>query len=84
MQHDNPTQRTGNRITRLPRVCDLTCASRATVWRWAKNDLTFPKPFRLSKGVTCWDEGEISAWIEIKKALRPLIEVSAPKGPDNV
>jgi prophage regulatory protein len=61
-------QRAPNRAIRLPGVCDHTGASPATVWRWTKDDPTFPKPFRLSKGVTCWDEGEISAWIEAKKA----------------
>jgi len=70
MQHGVRHQRIGNRAMRLPRVCELTCASPATVWRWAKSDPTFPKPFRLSKGVTCWDEGEISPWIEAKKAAR--------------
>jgi predicted DNA-binding transcriptional regulator AlpA len=55
---------------RLPRVCDHTASPPATVWRWSKYDPTFPKPFRLSAGVTCWDEGEILDWIEAKKAQR--------------
>jgi predicted DNA-binding transcriptional regulator AlpA len=54
----------------LPQVCQRTCASPATVWRWSKNDPTFPKPFHLSKGVTCWDESEIVDWIEVKKSER--------------
>jgi predicted DNA-binding transcriptional regulator AlpA len=68
------------RPIRLPRVCDHVCGSPATVWRWSKDDPSFPKPFRLSKGVTVWDEGEILAWIEAKKARRGLNERSAPKG----
>jgi prophage regulatory protein len=56
-----------SRAIRLPRVSDLTGASRATVWRWVKTEPTFPKPFALSAGVTCWDEGEILDWVESKK-----------------
>jgi len=80
MQHPIPSQRIGSRIARLPRVCERTCASPATVWRWVKSDPTFPKPFRLSKGVTCWDEGEISTWIEAKKAQRVPPEPATLKG----
>lgn len=59
-----------SRAIRQPRVSELTGAARATVWRWTKTDPAFPKPFKLSKGVTAWDEGEILAWIEGKKAAR--------------
>jgi predicted DNA-binding transcriptional regulator AlpA len=55
------------RAVRLPRVCDLTGASRSTVWRWVNRDHDFPKPFQLSAAITCWDEGEILDWIESKK-----------------
>ena len=66
---DTPAQRLAPyRAIRLPRVCDHTGASPATVWRWAKDDPTFPKPFHLSKGVTCWDEAEVFDWIAAKKA----------------
>ena len=59
-----------SRAIRLPLVCERTGASRATVWRWAKSDPTFPKPFHLSTAITCWDEGEIQHWIESKKSQR--------------
>jgi prophage regulatory protein len=81
VENVTPKQRTGNRAMRLPCVCDRISASPATVWRWAKSDPTFPKPFRLSRGVTCWDEAEISAWIEAKKAQRELNEQSSPESP---
>lgn len=58
------------RAIRLDQVCDLVAASRATVWRWARADATFPKPFRLGPAVTAWDEQEILDWIEGKKATR--------------
>lgn len=35
---------------------------RPTIWRWAKNDPTFPKPVRLSPGCTRWKLAEIEAW----------------------
>jgi predicted DNA-binding transcriptional regulator AlpA len=65
-----PKQTVISRAVRLDHICNLTGASRATVWRWVKNDSSFPRRFRLSAGITCWDEGEILAWIETKKAAR--------------
>lgn len=59
-----------SRAVRLPKVCDLTGASPATVWRWARTDPSFPKPFHLSPAVTAWDESELVAWLQTKKAER--------------
>ena len=61
---------TGGRAIRIARICDLTGSSRATIWRWVHGDVGFPRPFKLSERVTCWDEGEVLAWIEAKKAQR--------------
>lgn len=36
--------------------------SRQTVWGWARNDPTFPKPIKLSPGCTRWKLAEIEAW----------------------
>lgn len=58
------------RALRLPRVCDLTGLSRASVWRLSREDPHFPKPFRLSHSTTAWDEQEIVSWIETRKLLR--------------
>ncbi|MDQ6701684.1 MAG: AlpA family phage regulatory protein [Pseudomonadota bacterium] len=63
-------ERTSCRAARLPRVRDITRLSSATIWRKDKYDPSFPRSFKLSKGVTCWDENEILAWIESKKAER--------------
>ncbi|MGV3554235.1 MAG: helix-turn-helix transcriptional regulator [Croceibacterium sp.] len=60
----------GGKALRLRSVCQLTSASPATIWRWAKSDPHFPRPFRLSAGVTAWDEAEILDWLEAKKATR--------------
>lgn len=69
-----PTHQTqsgrGLRAIRLAQVVAVTGVSRPTIWRWVRNDPTFPKPFHLSAGITAWDEAEITAWIEGKKSLR--------------
>lgn len=58
------------RALRVRGVCEMTGASRATVLRWAKDDPSFPRRFHLSVGVTVWDEHEVLAWINAKKAMR--------------
>jgi predicted DNA-binding transcriptional regulator AlpA len=59
-----------NRALRMRDVNHLTGLSPATVWRKVKNDPGFPRPYKLSRGVTAWDEGEVIAWLESKKAQR--------------
>lgn len=59
-----------HRMLSVKDLIQLLTASRATIWRWTKADQTFPKPFHLSPGRTVWDEAEIRAWIESKKASR--------------
>ena len=39
---------------------------RATIWRWLKDNLDFPKPVKLSPGCTRWKMSEIEKW-ESKK-----------------
>jgi predicted DNA-binding transcriptional regulator AlpA len=56
------------RAIRLDRVCDLTGASRSTIWRRVLDDRDFPKPFKLSAGITVWDEAEIIAWLVSKRS----------------
>lgn len=65
----SPTVSTG-RALRLRDVCHLTGASPASVWRWAKSDEHFPKPFKLSEAITCWDEAEVRNWLLSRKASR--------------
>ena len=66
-QDPNPLS---TRAIRLPRVCDLTGVSRPTIWRWVRDDPSFPQPFSLSVGITAWDEFEVVAWLQRKKAQR--------------
>lgn len=37
-----------------------------TLRRWAKNNLAFPKPIKLSPGCTRWKMSEIEAWEALK------------------
>lgn len=33
-----------------------------TVWRWHRDDATFPRAVKLSTGTTRWKSTEIEAW----------------------
>lgn len=35
---------------------------RATPWRWAKVDPSFPKPVNLTPGCTRWRLSDVEAW----------------------
>ena len=65
--YNQQQQSLNTRAIRLTDVMQLTSASRPTIWRWAKSDPSFPRPFRLSAGVTVWDEREVLDWIAMKK-----------------
>ncbi|MCC7414277.1 MAG: AlpA family phage regulatory protein [Gammaproteobacteria bacterium] len=41
----------------------IGCRSRATVWRIARRDPTFPRPVRVSAGITGWLAHEVDAWL---------------------
>ena len=50
----------------LMRIADVVRAipiSRATIWRWASEG-TFPKPVKISAGVTVWRREDIVKYIE--------------------
>jgi predicted DNA-binding transcriptional regulator AlpA len=36
--------------------------SKATIWRWASGDGSFPKPMKLSKGTTRWLSADLDAY----------------------
>lgn len=52
-----------SQLATTPGKPGLVPASPATVWRLAKAG-KFPKPFKLSPGITVWDAAEIDQWIE--------------------
>ncbi|MAQ46131.1 MAG: AlpA family transcriptional regulator [Confluentimicrobium sp.] len=41
---------------------------RTTPWRWAKTELSFPKPFVLSPGCTRWKLSDLEAWETDKRS----------------
>lgn len=43
--------------------------SKRTVYRWVRDDGTFPRPFKLG-GLTRWDRSEVLEWVEACKARR--------------
>jgi len=42
----------------------IGCRSRASVWRIARRDPTFPQPVKVSGGITGWVEHEVDAWLQ--------------------
>lgn len=51
------------KILRDKQVADVIGQSRATVWRRSKLEADFPKPVKVSRGVTGWVEQEVQAWL---------------------
>lgn len=58
------------RTLRVRQVADTLGIGVSSVWRLAKTDPSFPKPFCLSPRVTVWDNSEVAAYVETKKAER--------------
>lgn len=56
------------RALRPAQVADKLGISVPTVWRYCRNNPSFPKPRKLSERVTVFDEGELDAFLEGKKA----------------
>jgi len=55
---------------RVKQFKDRGLGSPATIWRLAKTDPSFPKPIKVSPGITIWDEAEVDSYYKAKKALR--------------
>lgn len=58
------------RFMRPAQVAKFLGTSPTTLWRWVRNIPDFPKPIKLGAGTTVWDEAELIAWVETKKAAR--------------
>ena len=46
----------------------LLPVSHATIWRWVREG-KFPKPFKLAPGTTCWDAGQVEAFITTQQGV---------------
>lgn len=56
-------------VIRLPALCRrLGGVSKATIYRWERNDPSFPKRVKLGERITAWRSDQISAWIEARSA----------------
>lgn len=64
------------RALRVRQVADALDIGVSSVWRLAKNDPAFPKPFSLSPRVTVWAPDEIDAYVETQKAKRAAKQAS--------
>ena len=67
--HSNPTTAATLPATgyvRLPELRRIIPFGRSTIWRKAKNG-TFPKPVKLSEGITAWKVEDIRAWMESRE-----------------
>lgn len=53
-----------SQLIRVPTVAAMLSVSRSTVWRWSKFKPEFPRPIKISTGVTTWKLDEIQAWLE--------------------
>lgn len=53
-----------SQLIRVPTVAAMLSVSRSTVWRWSKFKPEFPRPIKISTGVTAWKLDEIQAWLE--------------------
>ena len=46
----------------------MTGVAESTWWDWARNVPDFPKPIRISARCTRWNQAEIEAWLESRRA----------------
>lgn len=60
------------RVLKLATVCDMLDASKSSIWRWLREDPSFPRPFKLGPQLTVWDAVEIEAWIAVKSSARKI------------
>ena len=52
-------------FTRVDKVAKRYDTSAKSIWRWAKQG-TFPKPYKLTAGVTAWKNSELLEWEKIR------------------
>lgn len=56
-----------NIFVRDKELASMLSVSRTTIWRWSKEKKSFPKPQKMSYGVTVWKLEEINNWIKSKE-----------------
>jgi len=60
----SPSAKTGPLVSfmTVDEVAQRYSVSNATVWRWVKNDPSFPEPIKLSAGTSRWAEEQLRAF----------------------
>jgi prophage regulatory protein len=49
---------------RIQRLASKLEISRATIYRWLRDDSSFPRSFNIGAGsAVAWDEAEIDSWL---------------------
>lgn len=51
---------------RARHVCGVLGISRATLYRWIKQN-RFPQPFSIGANSVAWDSRQVAAWLEERK-----------------
>lgn len=63
---NNPYQ-PANRALRQPEVLDIVGISRTSLYRLLNSDPTFPRPYKLSPGISVWDAEDVYSYLRLKK-----------------
>jgi prophage regulatory protein len=58
-----------NNFIRDKELAQWLAIHRSTPWRWTHSKPTFPKPMKLSAGVTVWKLSEIEDWLKSQKEV---------------
>lgn len=72
-------QSVDSRLVRVKTLHELLGIGISTLWRWANEKEDFPKPIRVTRGVTLWDLEAVRTWLlrrdrlesEIRGTLSP-------------
>lgn len=49
---------------RAASLARLLGVHRSTLWRWVKEKPSFPRPLKITEGVTLWSLEEVQAWLQ--------------------
>lgn len=56
-----------NSLIRVTELATMLSVSRSTIWRWVKDNSTFPNPIKVSDKVTAWRRNEIQDWLQSRE-----------------
>ncbi len=57
------------KLLRADALARTLAISRSTLWRWCKDKADFPRPKKLSLGVTVWIADEVEEWLNLQKEV---------------